>query len=69
MDEKGFIFGVQHKVCRVFNKDQWDHGSLKGAVQDSSRKWITILATIYQDGIWIKPSIIYKAQPDNFQDI
>lgn len=37
-------------------------------VQDSSREWITLIATICADGSHLSPSLIYPAASGNLQD-
>lgn len=44
MDEKGFMIGVLQKTVRIFSRAWKIQGKLKGAAQDGSRTWITLLA-------------------------
>jgi hypothetical protein len=46
MDEKGFLISHLQKVKRIFPKALMKKQKLLGARQDSSREWITLLATI-----------------------
>jgi hypothetical protein len=68
MDEKGFLIGVIQKSKRVFTKSAVKRGQLIGAGQDGNREWITVLATICQDGSSITPCLIYQALTGNLQD-
>jgi hypothetical protein len=61
MDEKGFLLGVLKKMKRVFTKCYQDSGRLRGAGQDGSREWITLIATICMDGTTLDPSVIYQS--------
>ena len=68
MDEKGFLIGYMTKTKRIFTKAAYDSGRLLGAVQDGSREWITLIATICADGTSLSPGLIYKAVSGNLQD-
>lgn len=68
MDEKGFLIGVIRKMRRVFSKEAFDRGRIKGAGQDGNREWITLLASICMDGTWIPPALIYQAVSGDVQD-
>jgi hypothetical protein len=61
MDEKGFLLGVLQKARRVFNKEAYESGKLLGAGQDGNREWITLLATLCQDGTFLPLALIYQA--------
>jgi hypothetical protein len=37
-------------------------------VQDGNREWITVVATICADGLYLSPSLIYAAISGNLQD-
>ena len=50
MDEKRFLIGVLRQIKRVFSKEAFKKGRIKGAGQDGNREWITVLALIYIDG-------------------
>lgn len=62
MDEKGLLMGKTSRTHRVFNRAMWDRGELQAAIQDGSREWVTILATICADGTAIDPSLIYASK-------
>jgi len=68
MDEKGFLLRILHKAKRVFTQAYLESGKLLSAGQDGNREWITLLATIYIDGSYLPPSIIYQALSRNLQD-
>lgn len=68
MDEKGFLIGMLHKAKRIFAKSAIKNGTLLGPIQDGSREWITVLATICGDGTALPPALIYKATTGNLQD-
>jgi DDE superfamily endonuclease len=68
MDEKGFMIGVLQASKRYFNRDEAKTSRLKGAGQDGNREFITIIASICQDGQALPPAIIYAAAPNNHQD-
>jgi cell division septum initiation protein DivIVA len=62
MDEKGFGIGLQHKSRRIFTKASLESGSLNGSGQDGNREWVTLIATICQDGSALPPFLIYSGQ-------
>ena len=68
MDEKGFLIGVLRQMKRVFSKEAFKRGRIKGAGQDGNREWITVLASICMDGTWIPPALIYQAVSGDVQD-
>ena len=61
MDEKGLLMGRTTRTHRVFNRAMWDRGELRAALQDGSRQWITIVATICADGTALAPGLIYSS--------
>jgi hypothetical protein len=67
MDEKGLLIGKTTQTHRVFNKAMWDRGELKEALQDGSREWITIVATICADRTALDPALIYSSDADTLQ--
>lgn len=69
MDEKGFMLGVLQSSRRYFNSSEFNSKRLKGAGQDGSREWITIIASVCQDGPTPPPAIIYAAAINNHQDV
>ena len=62
MDEKGFMLGVTSRSKRVFTRELWEQGKLQSNLQDSSREWITLLATICADGTALDPSLIFQSE-------
>ena len=59
MDEKGFLIGFLIKSRRIFSKKAFNKGRIKNISQDSNREWITIIGTIYANGISLSPGLIY----------
>jgi hypothetical protein len=69
IDEKGFMIGITGRSKRVFSKRQWERKEVRDTLQDGSREWITLLATICADGDVLPPGLIYQSaactlQPD-----
>jgi hypothetical protein len=62
MDEKGFLLGKTLRTKRIFSKQLWEQKKVTAALQDSSREWITVLATICADGSWVDPAVIFEAK-------
>jgi hypothetical protein len=61
MDEKGFMIGVVGRTKRVFSKQLWESKRMTSALQDGSRDWVTVVATICADGTTLPPGIIYTS--------
>lgn len=61
MDEKGFMIGVLGRSKRIFDRGSVQARKVKKPLQDGSRTWVTILATICADGSSLPPSIIYQS--------
>lgn len=59
MDKKGFLLGQLSKVKRVFSRAAFKSGRIKHVIQDGNREWITLIATIYADGTYVSPGLIY----------
>jgi hypothetical protein len=68
MDEKGFMIGILQASKRYFNKHEAQSTRMKGAGQDGNREFVTIIASISQDGQALPPGIIYAAATNNHQD-
>ena len=68
MDEKGFLIGYLTKARRIFTKQALESKRILGPAQDGNRKWITCLATICADGLWLLPGLIFKADSGNIID-
>jgi hypothetical protein len=67
MDEKGFLIGILGRSKRVFSKRQWEKKEVKAALQDGSREWITVLASVCADGTAIPPGLIYASANSSLQ--
>jgi hypothetical protein len=67
MDEKGFMIGVTTRSKRVFSRRQWERKEVRAALQDGSREWITLLATVCADGTALPPAIIYQSDNSTLQ--
>jgi hypothetical protein len=61
MDEKRFIIGVTERSKRVFSQLQWEQKKVRAALQDGSREWVTVVATIGADGSVLPPALIYSS--------
>jgi hypothetical protein len=68
MDEKGFMIGVTGRSKRVFSRRLWERKEVKKALQDGSRTWITLLATICADGTSLPPSLIFQSANESIRD-
>ena len=68
MDEKGFLLGALHKARRVTTRAAIKQQQLRGAAQDSSREWISLLACACMDGTSLPPGLIYAASSGDLQD-
>lgn len=68
MDEKGFLIGFLSKAKRIFTKDWFESNNLIGNIQDGSREWITLVATLCADGSSLPPALIYMAKSGDIQD-
>jgi hypothetical protein len=60
IDEKGFHIGVSKRSKRVFTKASLGSNQAKTAVQDSNRKWITLLACVCASGESLPPALVYQ---------
>ena len=65
MDEKEFLIGVLTKARRIFSWRAFEAGRVDYMVQDGSREWITLVATICADGLYLSPGLIYPAISSN----
>ena len=68
MDEKGFLLGVLGKTKRVYTKDGGFNKEKLKTGQDGSRDWISLIATICQDGSSLPPWIIYPSDSGTVLD-
>jgi hypothetical protein len=60
IDEKGFLIGLLTRSKRAFSRQIWESKQVTGALQDSSREFVTLLACICADSTALEPSIIFK---------
>jgi hypothetical protein len=60
MDEKGFFVGITARSKRIFTKRTWVEEKRTAAIQDGSRKWITLLACVCASGEALPPALIYQ---------
>ena len=68
MNEKSFLFELLQKTWKVFNLKHLDSDKLLNADQDDNRKWITLIAIICINMIYILSSIIYQIISNNIQN-
>lgn len=68
MDEKGFMIGQLQTSRRYFTSAEYHTKKLRGAGQDGSREWITVIGSICQDFTALPPAIIFAAATNNHQD-
>ncbi|KAF2023924.1 hypothetical protein EK21DRAFT_17341, partial [Setomelanomma holmii] len=62
MDEKGFLIGVTSRSKRIFSKHLWQQGQVPASLQDGSREWVTVLASICADRSALPPALIYQGK-------
>jgi Tc5 transposase DNA-binding domain/DDE superfamily endonuclease len=67
MDEKGFLLGITSRSKRIFSRAMYERKEVRQAIQDGSRKWISLLACICADGSSIDPALIYQSNASNLQ--
>jgi hypothetical protein len=60
MDEKDFMIVTIGRSKRVFSKQSWDAKSVRQAIQDGSREWITVLGCCCADGSALDPALIFQ---------
>lgn len=65
MDEKGFLLGVLKKSRRIVPVRSYQAGRIRGALQDGSREFITIIAAVNVVGTACPPAIIYASESGN----
>ena len=61
-DEKGFVIGIASATKRIMGREAYETGRIKGARQDGSREFISLLACICADGTALPPSLIYAGK-------
>jgi hypothetical protein len=67
MDKIGFMIGVTTRSKQVFSRRQWERKEVREALQNSSREWVTLLATVCADGTALPPGIIYQSDNSTLQ--
>ncbi|KAF1952216.1 hypothetical protein CC80DRAFT_518944 [Byssothecium circinans] len=60
INKKGFMIGVTGRLKWVFSRLQWEEKKVRAALQDGSREWVTVVATIRADGSVLPPALIYS---------
>ena len=59
MDKKEFLINYLKKVQRIFCRSAYNFKRVNNINSNSNREWITIIETIYADGISLSFSLIY----------
>jgi hypothetical protein len=67
MDEKGFMIGVVGRTKGVFSKQLWESKRMTSALQNRSRDWVTVVATICADETTLPSCIIYTSANSTLQ--
>jgi transposase-like protein len=67
MDEKGFLIGITGRSKRVFSRRMYEKKEVVESLQDSSREWITTVASICADGSALPPSLIFESANSTIQ--
>jgi hypothetical protein len=67
MNKKGFMIGVTTHSKRIFSRRLWERKEVRPALQDGSREWITLLATVCADGTALPPAIVYQSDNSTLQ--
>jgi hypothetical protein len=62
MDEKGFLIGITSRQKGVFSRKIWEQKRVTAGLQDGSRQWITVFATVCADGSSLDPAVIYEGR-------
>jgi hypothetical protein len=68
LDEKGFLIGICHASKRIVPTRSLKSGRIKGALQDGSREFITLLAAVSAEGDCLAPALIYQSDSGDLQD-
>lgn len=68
MDEKGFLIGLLKRVRRIVPVRSWKHGNVRGALQDGSREFITLIAAINAVSRRCPPAIIFAPKSGDISD-
>jgi hypothetical protein len=67
-DEKGFLLGIIQATKRIVPIAQLKKGLIKGATQDGSREFISLLAAVSASGMAMPPCLIYASDSGDLQD-
>ena len=67
-DEKGFLLGLCQTRKRIVPRQHLRTKSTLGTIQDGSREFISLLATICADGTALPPALIYQGASYDLQD-
>jgi hypothetical protein len=62
------LIGLARTLKRIMTKKMYDSGRIIAAKQDSSREFISLLASICTDGTALPPALIYKGASGDLQD-
>jgi hypothetical protein len=62
MDEKGFLIGPIHAMCRIVPIEALIKGLTKGSIQDGLREFITLIAAINALSNVIPPALLYTSE-------
>jgi hypothetical protein len=62
------LIRITRTLKRIITKKLYNSGKIKGAKQDGSREFISLLAAICADGTKIPPALIYKGTSGDLQD-
>jgi hypothetical protein len=54
------MLGTIKRSKRVFSKQSWEAKTVRQAVQDGSREWITVLGCCCGDGTGLDPALIFQ---------
>jgi len=53
---------MANELQRIITKKIYNNRKIKGAAQDGSREFISLLASIYADSTKLPPALIYKGK-------
>ena len=67
-DEKGFLIGLLRAIKRVISVNALKSKRTARALQDGSREFITLIASICADGSYLAPTLIYQGASHDLQD-
>lgn len=68
MDEKGFLIGLLKRARRIVPVRSWKRGDIRGALQDGSREFITLIAAVSAAGRRCPPGIIFSSESGDLLD-